>query len=65
MAKRMDIASLGNLHEMLSGASLSVTGSAPRGYISIEHEILYHIRGCPIAAKETMDEERETTLHVI
>ena len=50
MAKGMDISSLGNLHEMLSGAPLAIAGSTPRGHISIEHEILDHVGSRPMVA---------------
>lgn len=40
MAEVVDVAGLGDLHEVLASASLTVAGCAPAGYVALAHEIL-------------------------
>eukprot|EP00955_Chlamydomonas_euryale_P031483 330785-Chlamydomonas_euryale.AAC.1 len=40
MAERVDVAGLGDLHEVLAGAALAIARGAPAGHVALQHEVL-------------------------
>jgi hypothetical protein len=44
VAEVVDVARLGDLHEVLPGAALAVAGRAPAGHVALGHEVLDDLR---------------------
>mmetsp|Transcript_20294 Transcript_20294/g.60284 ORF Transcript_20294/g.60284 Transcript_20294/m.60284 type:complete len:469 (-) Transcript_20294:547-1953(-) len=43
MAERVDVAGLGDLHEVLAGAALAIARGAPAGHVALQHEVLDNV----------------------
>jgi hypothetical protein len=43
VAEVVDVARLGDLHEVLASAALAVAGSAPAGHVALGHQVLHHL----------------------